>query len=141
MIWWIVLAVVVADVLLVTLILWFILRLGWGKLERLFPAQAPAADAVSRRFQSFRLNLLNLGFSVHVTVDERHLHLDAVRFLRWLGARPMSIPWEQISIVKRRGGRWIAAKIDSFTLHGPAWCLSLAEPETESETETTARSA
>ncbi|MHC4428453.1 MAG: hypothetical protein ACYS0D_07590 [Planctomycetota bacterium] len=139
MIWWIIVTVVVADVLLVACIIWFILRVSWGKLERLFPAQAPAADAVSRRFQSFRLNLLNLGFAVHVTVDEGHLHLDAVRILRWLGARPMSIPWEQISIVKRHGSRWTAAKIDSFTLHGPAWCLSLAEPE--SDTETTARSA
>ncbi|MHC4416408.1 MAG: hypothetical protein ACYS0G_14125 [Planctomycetota bacterium] len=110
-------------------ILWAIVRFGWKPLADVFPPQPSQPDAVVRRFRSFRVGVVNFGFSMHVAVDERHLHLETVALFRWFGARPVSVPWESIRIQKRsRWGRWITAKVGPRTITGPAWCLELAEP-------------
>jgi hypothetical protein len=66
---------------------------------------------------------------VHVAVDEQFLHLTPAGPLRGLGARPMSIPWEEIrprsSAMPRR---WLNVEIRGQRLAGPAWCLELASP-------------
>ncbi len=125
-------ALVIAIVGLLTavdaVIIWSIVRFGWGSLPRAFPAHDPLADAVSRKHQSFRINLLNFGFCINVAIDERHLHLMPIKLLRVLGAKGSSIPWDSIRIEKRSiGGRWLTAKAGSHTIKGPAWCLELAE--------------
>jgi hypothetical protein len=110
-------------------ILWAIVRFGWAPIHKRFPAREPGADAVRRPFQSFRVGVMNLGFSIHATADEHHLHLEPAAYLRRFGARPVSIPWEEISVEKRsRSGRWITVKVDKWTIMGPAWCLALAGP-------------
>ncbi|MHC4102906.1 MAG: hypothetical protein ACYS15_01390 [Planctomycetota bacterium] len=109
-------------------ILWAIVHFAWAPIHEKFPARAPEADAVRRGFQSFRVGIMNLGFSIHATVDEHHLHLEPAAYLRWARARTVSIPWDAINIEKRsRSGRWITAKVDKWSLMGPAWCLELAE--------------
>jgi hypothetical protein len=130
MIWWIILGVVAADLLVMSLVFTGIVRMGWNQPLAAYPPQPIADDAVTRSFQTFRLGLVNLGGSIHVAADERWLHLTPIRLLRSLGARPASIPWDGIRIQKRsRNGRWITARIGRTTLQGPAWCLELAEPE------------
>jgi hypothetical protein len=109
-------------------ILWAIVHFGWAPIAEKFPARAPAAEAVTRRFQSFRIGFLNLGFSIHVTADEHHLHLEPAAYLRLAKARTVSVPWEAINVEKRsRSGRWITVTIDKWKIMGPAWCLQLAE--------------
>lgn len=118
-----VIAVVVGRLLVSTL---------WNPLARGHEHVEPLPDAVRRNFQSFRLATANFGYCVHVAVDEKRLHLLPALFLRWFGARPMSIPWEQVNL-KRRGRRWSSVKIGDRGVHGPAWCLNLAEPEPGAE--------
>jgi hypothetical protein len=99
----------------------------WNPLANKYHAVDPAADAVRKNFQSFRFGAVNMGFCVHVAVDEHHLTLTAIRPLRWLGAKPISIPWDQITM-KKRGSKWSTVHINAKSLHGPAWCLNLADP-------------
>jgi len=103
----------------------------FGPLSERYPAHTPGDDAVTKRFQSFKMGMYNLGFSIHVTVDEAHLHLDPAGFWRKLGARSSSIPWSEIAVVKRtRNGKWTTVRIGGRPnlLLGPSWCLDLAEP-------------
>ena len=126
--WQLIIAVVALLTAMDVVIIWSIVRFGWGSLPRAFPARDPLADAVSRRHQSFRVNLLNFGFCINVAVDEQHLHLTPIKPLRLLGAKGSSIPWESIRIKKRSPrGRWLTAKAGSHTIKGPAWCLELAD--------------
>lgn len=98
----------------------------WRPLAEQFPPRMPAADAVTKRFQTFRINWFNFGSCIHVSVDASHLHLRPAAFARWFGARATSIPWDQIRVVNT-GPKWIDAKVLTVTLRGPTWCLSLAE--------------
>ncbi len=125
MTWWQLIAIVGAVTVLDVAIVWAIVHLGWRAWPQEFPARPLRPDAVSRRFQSLRLDIVNFGFSFTVVVDEAHLHLQPAKLMRWVGARPASIPWESITIQKR-SPRWITAHIGRHTIKGPAWCLELA---------------
>ena len=122
-----VIAIVVSLTLLEIATFVTIIKLGWGPLPREFPAREPGDDAVWRRYQSFRLGLMNLGYCIHVAADEQYLHLVPIKPLRILGGRTASIPWEAIRIENRsRRGKWITARVGTHTLRGPSWCLELA---------------
>lgn len=101
-------------------------RASWARWHDSFPPVPPGPDAVSRQFQSFSVGLLNLGYSVHVTVDAGHLHLRPTAMVRCLGMRSVSIPWDAVEFVgvfpfgRRR------ARVAGVSLIGPAWCLDLA---------------
>ncbi len=125
--WWMIALFVVVDSAIVGTILWGMVHFAWGDLTRKYPQRPPTSNAVCRRFQSFRLGLFNLTFAIHVDADEDHLHLTLVRPLRWLGARPASIPWSAMSVAKR-SKRWCTVQVGAHKLHGPEWCLGLAEP-------------
>jgi len=126
--WQLIIALVGLLTAIDAVIIWSIVRFGWGPLPRSFPAQDPLADAVSRKHQSFRINLLSFGFCINVAVDEQHLHLTPIKLLQVLGAKGSSIPWNSIRIEKRSTrGRWLTATAGSHTIRGPAWCLELAE--------------
>jgi hypothetical protein len=132
---YLVIAIVIADLLLAIGLIWAIMRVSWRPLMMKYPAQRPTANAVTRNFQSYRFGHLNFGFSMHTTVDERHLHLTPARFLRWFGAGPISVPWESITDVRpARIGRYATARFDRMRVVGPRWCLQLAEPGETSET-------
>ncbi len=123
----IVIAIAVCVTALDVMIVFTIIHWGWGPLSREFPATKPGDDAVSRRYQSFRLGLLNFGYCIHVAADEQYLHLVPIKPLRACGGRPASIPWDAIRIEKRsRHGKWITARVGTHTLRGPSWCLELA---------------
>lgn len=92
-----------------------------------YPAVEPMANAVRRRYQSFKFGMVSLGGCVHVAVDERYLHLTPARVARWLGMRAMSVPWEAIEVKGRAGvGSSLRVKIGKEEVLGPEWCLSLA---------------
>jgi hypothetical protein len=71
---------------------------------------------------------MNFGLCIHVAVDETHLHLTPARVLRWVGAGPISVPWESIRVKKTsRNGKWTTAFFGPLSVMGPTWCLQLAE--------------
>lgn len=91
-------------------------------LARRFPALPPVPGAKRREFQSFRLDLLNLSWSLHATLDATHLHLEPAWLLRQLGAVPVSIPRDRLTNAKRTltGAK---AMLGATVLRGPRWCL------------------
>ena len=122
-----VVAIVAIDLLVTVAIIRVLLKAGWSALVRKYPEVEPAPDAVRKNYQSFKIGAVRLGKCVHVAVDETHLHLTPGKVLRWLGARPVSIPWETIRITgEAMGGRLLRTRIDSVNVIGPAWCLDLA---------------
>jgi len=102
------------------------MRECWSRLTMLAPRVDPARDAVTRRFQSFSMGIINIGYGVHVTVDVDHLHLTPTKFMRWLGITSASIPWEQIEVL-RPGARTTEVRINGQILKGPSWCF-LTQP-------------
>ncbi len=119
---------IAVDAMIVLVVGRLLVSTLWKPLAHGHEHVEPLPDAVRKNFQSFRIATANFGFCVHVAVDENRLHLLPARFLRWFGARPMSIPWDQVNL-KKRGGHWSSVKIGKRSVHGPAWCLNLAEPE------------
>jgi hypothetical protein len=122
-----VIAFVVVLTLLDLLVVRTLIRAAWDSLADRFPPRSVAADAIRRNFQTFAIDWVNLGHCVHAAADRAHLHLLPARFLRWFGCRPISIPWGEVAIQKRRRSV-VTAKIGGATVKGPAWCLSLADP-------------
>lgn len=100
----------------------------WTPIARQHPVQPLADDAITRRFQSFSLGMINMGWSVHASVDDQHLHLKPVAFLRWFGAIPMSIRWEHLSKLNRSGKS--AYMTGGHRLVGPAWCFEMLKART-----------
>ncbi len=125
---WLVITIIVGVVIFDIVLVVGLVRAGWGDLPSKFPAVPAAENGVTKNFQSFRIGLFNFGFAIHVTVDEQHLHLAPAKVLRWLGARPASIPWDRIALEKA-GRRWSTVKIASHRIWGPSWCLDLAGEE------------
>lgn len=115
------------EVGLVYLLLRATIGSSFGKLAKAFPLQEPSPSAVRRNFQSFRFGLVNAGFSVHVVVDEDHLHLLPAAILRWCGARGTSVPWAEVE-VRGKAGSFRRAKVGGVDMYGPRWCLDLASP-------------
>lgn len=96
----------------------------WNRMVAPWPPVTPSADAQTRRFQSFRVQLMNLGLSVNVTKDEHHLHLQLIRPLRVFGAKDTSIPWDAIMVKSKR-----RVKIGTLDVWGTPWALE--RPSTE----------
>ena len=95
----------------------------WTPIARQYPPQPLADDAITRRFQSFKLGIINLGWSIHASIDSRYLHLRPVTFLRWFGAIPMSIGWGDLS--KLHAGGTSVYLTGGHRLVGPAWCFEM----------------
>lgn len=113
---------------LIFLVVVLALSRGWNRFALNFPACLPRPDAVKRGFQSFRMGIFNLGWSVHVAADSEMLHLTPVALLRLGGARAASIPWSEVRLTSSKKSRgFVAATIRGVELSGPAWVMSLAE--------------
>lgn len=96
------------------------------KLGKRYPPQQPLPGHIRHGFQSLKVELLNMGQSVHLTIDERWLHIEPALVLRWIGVPSCSIPWDAIKYVRTRWGG-SRVKIDGVELSGPKWAFSLAE--------------
>lgn len=99
------------------------------KWQEKYPPVEPLPGAVTKRFQSFSFGLMNAGMSMHVTADESYLHLEPVRFVRWFGMMPLSIPWEAFGKVTKRGKMFTTVMLDKTALVGPNWCMSLLDAD------------
>lgn len=123
---WLIISGVIALITLVDLlVVYALVRAGWAELVQGFGYVEPEPGAVRRRFQTFKAGLYNFGWLVHVAVDENYLHLYPAAIVRWAGARPASIPWGCIAVVKP-GKRMTKVKIGKATIIGPTWCLEMA---------------
>jgi hypothetical protein len=122
--------VVLGDLLIVPLVLRMIIGAAWNPMANHYPAVEPAPDAVRKNFQSFKLGMISMGMSIHVAVDDQYLHMFPAKLLRWCGAKTISVPWNEIELVKP-GKKWVRVKIGSQDVYGPAWCLGLASPADE----------
>lgn len=121
--------VTVASIAVVLIVVPMVVRRTWGRWVPVFVPQEPEAGAVTRRYQSFNVGLLNLGHGVHVTVDSRFLHLRPAMFCAGFGIRPVSIPWEAIRVDGTYPFKRRHAMIAGVPLIGPEWCLEMAEGE------------
>ncbi len=123
---WIIIAFVVAlDLVVIPLVLRLAIGGLWKPIAQAHPPIEPAPDAVTRRYQSFKAGIVNLGFSFHVSVDESSLHLRPTGIGRLVGLTPASVPWS--TITPRQRGRFAhTVVIAGKTIAGPKWCLELA---------------
>ncbi len=99
----------------------------WDPLTKKFPPRPVVEPSERRDFQSFAFDMFNLGFCIHVTIDEHCLHLHPAAILRWTGATPMSIPWDAIELKDKPDRKWgLKARVHKTTVKGPTWCMKLA---------------
>lgn len=115
------------------ILVWAILRACGHSLKEMahgHPPVEPAPGAVRRDFQSFKIGIFNLGWSIHVAVDADYLHLYPARIARWMGMVPMSIPWEEVEFRKKGWGKsglgGATVRIGKQWVTGPRWALQLA---------------
>ncbi|MEE8155745.1 MAG: hypothetical protein V3T53_12400 [Phycisphaerales bacterium] len=131
---WIIVLFVIIDILVAFSLIAASLKLLWNPLHLAYPPRTPADDAVRKQLQSFRIGLLNLSYCIHTAVDEDYLHLTPATLVGWLGAKPTSIPWDAIEVLKRsRFGQSTIVRVGKRRLAGPAWCLGLADPANGSD--------
>ena len=123
--------IICLAVLLDLAIMWAILmfvRVKWHRLADAFPAVGIRPGSVSKRYQSIRLDALSLGWCVHISADDQHLHLVPSVVMRPASRRTLSIPWHAIEHLA--SGRWSSrVRINGMTISGPRWCLDLAAQE------------
>lgn len=134
---WVIVAVVVADLIFVPMVIYAVVNGSWSPMVRLYPAKDQAPDAVTKHFQSYKVGLLNLGYMVHTTVDDMCLHLQPAKFGRMLGMKALSVPWEEITPVRRRGKHYAEVKIGGNAVIGPRWALELAFVDHDDEPDPT----
>lgn len=129
---WAILGIIIAvDAVLIPSLLYGMISGYWQPIYKKHPATEPLPGAVARNFQSIRIELFNLGYCVHLTIDEQHLHIAPAWLLRVVGARTISLPWEAMQI-KKLGKRWGTVKIGSTQITGPAWAFELAKTGAQS---------
>lgn len=122
-------AIVAIFVCMDVIIVWAIMRTIGQTMKRLAVGHAPVEPepgAVRREFQSFKLGIINLGYSIHVTVDAAYLHLDPSLTARWIGIKPMSIPWEHIEWKRDTRHSGTRVRINGLDVFGPTWAMKLA---------------
>ncbi len=86
----------------------------------------PGPGAVRKEFQSFKIGIINLGYSIHVAVDASYLHLYPSLTARWIGMAPMSIPWEEIRVKRVTRLSGVSTMIGKHSVSGPKWCMAMA---------------
>lgn len=124
--------VLITDVMVVGAILSYVgnsLRV----LSTSYPPTTPLPTAVRRNFQSLRIDMLNLGFSTHIAVDERMIHLQPSGVMRLLRLPGASIPWEAFSNVKHKNTRYAQAKLGKLDVLFPMWAMKVGFPDLKSD--------
>jgi hypothetical protein len=124
---------VLVDLIMVWTIISWGFRRQWNSLAKDFPPLEVVEPSVTKSFQTFRVNSMNLGNCIHVTLDDRSLHLNPAKMLRWMGMLPVSIPWEFVKRIEphdansifRLSPKFRRVKIGSVDVTGPAWCFQL----------------
>jgi hypothetical protein len=125
---WVVVLIVVMFLTVDAIIVTFVFRsIGQTVCDfaRQYPPRPPLPGSVRREFQSFGFDMISLGYSLHVEVDEGAMHLSPTLFARWIKIPPCSIPWEAMSPIKT-GKCMSKVRIGTVTVAGPTWALKMA---------------
>jgi len=128
---------VAAGVGMIPVIAMLAFHMLWRPIFAKYPAQRPTLDAVSRRYQSFSVGIVNMGFSINVSTDEEFLHLDPLWLWQVLGATPASVPWTALSPATHSAmviGLGRVVRLDGHTIAGPRWCFERVFDAGESQT-------
>jgi hypothetical protein len=130
--WQLIVLMLAALVGFLALVFWLLVRVLWKPMERLYPAQPILPGAVSKSWQSFAFGPLSrLNNCLTIVADERHLHLQPLAPMQWLGAGWLSLPLDRMTDIRPGLLGQMTAGLDGRTIAGPAWCLSLAEGTSE----------
>ena len=120
----------VATILVIdSIMVWAIVRVASEaakELARDYPGRPVPDGAVRRGFQSFKIGIMNLGWCIHVAVDQGYLHLQPTWLARRFGLLPISLPWGVIEIRERRWRKWWV-RVGKHDVAGPPWCFQLAD--------------
>lgn len=103
------------------------------KLAAQYPPSPPLPGAVRREFQSMRIDMCNLGYSVHIEVDERCVHLYPSATMRLLKLPGASIPWGAFSNVKPKGKHYATAHLAGADVMLPLWAMQAGFPDLGSD--------
>jgi hypothetical protein len=119
--------IIAFDLLIAATVIGLVLRNAWKPLQLHFPPKIPSETSFERKFQSFAVGLVNLGFSIHVIIDDQFLHLSPIWILRRFGLKPISIPWEEIRTLSPTlpTTNMVKVKVRKQTITGPRWCFEL----------------
>jgi hypothetical protein len=134
--WWQVLLIVMifvfVDGVIVFVVVPALIRESWGAIADTHPAIRKPFDRVLpggistpatwRGFQSMSADMINMGWCMHIGVDDWGIHLHPARLGRLFGLKPASVPWEAISPKKRRK-RFCTVLIRGVSVKGPTWAL------------------
>ncbi len=121
----------VVDFAVVGAVMHFAVQSVLEPLSRAFPAKPVGTAALRKQFQSMSKDGMNFGMCIHLTADAECLHIEPARLLRACGAKPSSVPWGAISVVKKGRCAW-KVKIEGGGKgeYGvPGWVGELVEGE------------
>jgi hypothetical protein len=119
--------IIIFDAILVLVILPRWIRSMWKPIADRFPPVEPQPDAIRRSFQSFKIGIMNFGWSMHVAADSRHLHLYPVLIMRMFGTTPVSIPWDQLHPTRK------GARVGPHDFIMPRWLRTIIADEATSD--------
>jgi len=125
---WIILVIVAFELTTVIAVVGLLIQSTWFPLAQRYPRKNVLEPSTRRNFQSFNIGVLGLGYSVHVIVDDEHLHLLPSAILGFFKCSKISIPWDDIVLAKKQPiFRWLrSCELGKFKIVGPAWCFKLA---------------
>lgn len=129
---WLILGIVAFDLLFALVVVRLLAHSALETIVREFPAIEPGDVVRDRRAQSFRIGLMNLGFSLRVRTDAAHVHLTPEPWVRWTGLHAVSLPIDRLRAEGGSRRKWVLHPIDiegervQETIHAPRWLWSLA---------------
>lgn len=129
---WLILGIVAFDLLFALVVVRLLASSALEKIVREFPAIEPGDVVHDRRAQSFRIGLMNLGFSLRVRTDAAHVHLTPEPWVRWTGLHAVSLPIERLRAAGGSRRKLVLHPIEiegervQETIHAPRWVWLLA---------------
>lgn len=129
---WLILGIVAFDLVFALVVVRLLAHSALEPIVREFPAVEPVGVVHDRRAQSFRIGLMNLGFSLRVRTDAGYIHLTPEPWVRWTGLHAVSLP---VDCLRAGAGRprkgWlhpieIEGERVQETIHAPRWVWLLA---------------
>jgi hypothetical protein len=124
------LLIVIFQLSLAIAITGFLIQSAWRPLAKQFNAMPFLEQHYRKNFQSFHFGNYSLGRSVHVVIDDDHLHLLPALILRCFQCRAISIPWQAMKLTTKQPlmKSFRTVQIGGIKVLGPAWCFELVSP-------------
>lgn len=123
-----VVGIVIVDTVVISALIRSLIGGTWNKMAEKHPFTEPPPEAIRKNFQSLKVGLLNMGWSVHLAVDADHLHLMPAKFFRVMRARPISLPWDAL-VLKSKRKRYSDIKVGMTIITVPTWCVEMLDSQ------------